>query len=181
MIPVGDEAWTTDRTFTATEAKVDYELHILDDNSTGSYTVYYRSTDTTPPTVASLQAVANPQAGPIDSIGVTFSKPIDASSFDWKALALQLNGGNNLITSTVTVSQTSPTTFTISGLSEFTGSDGNYVLTVNAAGISDLAGNMGAGSLSESWAKGTSAPVVVSVGADSPAHAILPSAPWMLF
>jgi hypothetical protein len=42
VIPVGDEAWTTDRTIAPTgRATDDHELHILDLDSTGSYTVYY--------------------------------------------------------------------------------------------------------------------------------------------
>ena len=45
MIPVSGQAWTTDRTFDAAgNSEVDYQLHILDDNSTGSYTVYYKPT-----------------------------------------------------------------------------------------------------------------------------------------
>jgi fibronectin type 3 domain-containing protein len=51
VIPVGDQAWTTDRTFNAAgNATIDNELHILDLNSTGSYTVYYVATEATPPT-----------------------------------------------------------------------------------------------------------------------------------
>ena len=53
VIPVSDQAWTTDRTISPTgKATVDYELHILDDNSTGSYLVYYRPTSATAPAVA---------------------------------------------------------------------------------------------------------------------------------
>jgi hypothetical protein len=37
------------------------------------------------------------------------------------------------------------------GLSSLTTLDGNYVLTVSAGGLTDLAGNPGSGSLSRSW------------------------------
>ena len=58
----------------------DYELHILDDNSTGSYMVYYRPTSLTAPTVASVSSVSSPQSGAIGSVDVTFSEPIDPST-----------------------------------------------------------------------------------------------------
>ena len=69
----------------------------------------------------------------------------------------------------MTITQDSPTTFTIGGLSALTAGDGNYTLTVNAAGISDFFGDVGSGSQSISWATGTDVPVVVSVGAGNPA------------
>ena len=86
-------------------------------------------------------------------------------------LSLTLNGGANLINSGVTITQDSPTTFTIGGLSAITGDDGNYTLTVDATGISDFFGDVGtaSGSASTSWATGTNVPVVVSVGAGNPA------------
>ena len=121
VIPVSDQAWTTDRTIAPTgKSTVDYELHILDDNSTGSYLVYYKPTTTAPPAVASLSTVSSPQSGPVDSIDVTFSEPIDPSTFTTPNLILTLNGGPNLINSSVTIMQDSPTTYTIGGLSALT-------------------------------------------------------------
>ncbi|MGO9517760.1 MAG: hypothetical protein ACLPND_12005, partial [Candidatus Korobacteraceae bacterium] len=86
----------------------------------------------------------------------------------WRAETITLNGGPNLINSAVTITQDSPTTFTIGGLSALTGSDGNYTLTVSASGISDFFGDVGSGSQSTSWATGTNVPVIVSVGAGNP-------------
>ncbi len=149
----------------------DYELHILDDNSTGSYMVYYRPTTLTAPAVSSIASVSSPQSGPIGSVGVTFSEPIDPTTFNTQNLTLTLNGGANLIGAGVTITQNSPTTFTIGGLTGITGDYGNFTLTVNAAGISDFFGDVGtaSGSASTSWATGTNVPVVVSVGAGNPA------------
>ena len=172
VIPVSDQAWTTDRTISPTgRSTVDYELHILDDNSTGSYLVYYKPTTATPPAVASLSTVSSPQSGPVGSVDVTFSEPINPSTFTTANLSLTLNGGHNLINSSVTITQDSPTTYTIGGiggLSALTGDDGNYTLTVSASGISDFFGDVGSGSQSTSWATGTNVPVVVSVGASNP-------------
>ena len=132
---MSDQAWTTDRTISPTgRSTVDYELHILDDNSTGSYLVYYKPTTTTPPAVASLSTVSSPQSGPVGSIDVTFSEPINPSTFTTTNLSLTLNGGPNLINSSVTITQDSPMTYTIGGLSALTADDGNYTLTVSATG-----------------------------------------------
>ena len=102
------------------------------------------------------------------SIDVTFSEPIDPSTFTTANLGLTLNGGPNLVNSSVTITQDSPTTFTIGGLSALTAGDGNYTLTVSATGVSDFFGDVGSGSLSTSWATGTDVPVIVSVGAGNP-------------
>jgi RHS repeat-associated protein len=51
VMRVRDEAWTTDRTINAAgRGTVDYELHILDLDSTGSYTVTYVPVQQTAPT-----------------------------------------------------------------------------------------------------------------------------------
>ncbi len=63
VIPVSDQAWTTDRTITDTgKSSVDFELHILDFNSTGSYTVTYVPATIATPTssVAPLPAFSPP-------------------------------------------------------------------------------------------------------------------------
>ena len=168
-IPVSDQAWTTDRTIAPTgKATVDYELHILDDNSTGSYMVYYRPTTWRRAAVASITQVTSPQSGPVRSVDVTFSEPIDPSTFTAQNLTLTLNGGPNLINSSVTITQDSPTTYTIGGLAPLTTANGNYDLTINASGIGDYFGDVGSGSQSVTWATGTDVPVIVSVGAGSP-------------
>jgi hypothetical protein len=124
----------------------------------------------TAPTVASVSSVSSPQSGPVGSVDVTFSEPIDPSTFTTANLSLTLNGGTNLINSGVTVTQDSPATFTIGGLAALTAGDGNYTLSISAAGVSDFFGDIGtvAGSQSTSWATGTDVPVVVSVGAGAP-------------
>ncbi len=171
-IVVNEQAWQTDLTLSPTGAKMtDYELHILDDNSTGSYMLYYRPTTLTAPTVASVSSVSSPQSGAVGSVEVTFSEPIDPTTFTNQNLSLTLNGGADLINSGVTITQNTPTTFTIGGLSGLTGDDGNYTMTINPLGISDFFGDAGtaSGSASISWATGTNIPVVVSVGAGNPA------------
>ena len=56
-----------------------------------------------------------------------------------------------MITSAVGVAQVNPTTFTIGNINWVQGYAGTYTLTVNAASVSDLAGNAGSNSTNESW------------------------------
>ncbi len=74
------------------------------------------------------------------------------------ALTLTENGGPNLITSDVSITLVSGSTYSISGLSALTTAEGSYTLTVNAADIQDTDGNPGAGSVSTSWLMDTTPP-----------------------
>jgi hypothetical protein len=53
---------------------------------------------------------------------------------------LTLNGGPNLITGDVTVTQVDATTYRMGGLTPATAFDGDYVLTVSATGFTDQHG-----------------------------------------
>jgi len=144
--------------------------------STGTLSEKWANGEVGPYVVQVDSVTPNPRNTPVDSIDVEFDEPIDPSTFDDNALSLTLNGGPNLIDSGVTVSQVSDTTYEISGLSGLTATDGTYVLTVNAAGITDEAGQNGIGSASRSWTMDT-APVTVSLQAvtQSPRSIIVPS------
>ena len=65
-----------------------------------------------------------------DSVDVVFDEAINPATFDYHDLSLTLNGGSNLITSSVTVTpvQGSPNTYAIGGLSGLTAAAGNYQL-----------------------------------------------------
>ena len=56
----------------------------------------------------------------------------------------------------------------ISGLAALEGSDGTYLLTVNSAGVHDLAGNAGTNALSADWTIDTTAPAAPTNLAISP-------------
>jgi hypothetical protein len=118
--------------------------------------------DTTPPLVQSFSTIASPLNSPVDSIDVTFSKPIDPTSFTTTALSMTLDGRPNVITSAVTIALVSGSTYQISGLAALDAAKGTYTLTVNGTDVSDLAGNAGANSLSTSWVEDTSLPAAPS-------------------
>ena len=165
-----DNLWTSDRTFPET-GRPTYEniLHFVDNTTAGNttYTIVY-----TPggPTVTDIIDVSpDPIANAVNAITVDFSEAIQLSSFDYNDLSLTLNGGSNLINSTVGIVALSATRYQITGLSGLTNTDGEYNLTVNATGIQDSGGKWGQGSLNETWTKtvtGTSdstAPVVTDI------------------
>ncbi|MFI5455559.1 MAG: LamG-like jellyroll fold domain-containing protein, partial [Isosphaerales bacterium] len=88
--------------------------------------------------VTSIAPVSrNPRNTAVSTLDVTFSEPVNLSTFTDSALSLTDNNGPDLITSAVTITLVSGSTYQINGLSGLTASNGNYTLTVNAAGIQD--------------------------------------------
>jgi len=168
---VGDNVWTTDRSFPSAQTGVRREhlLHLLDFDGTGSYTLFYRFEDTNAPgAIEIVDVLPNPQTNAVPFVEVIFSEPIDLGTFDFNDVTLTLDGGSNLINNSVTVALVSNSTYRISGLAPLTATDGNYELRVLAGGLLDFGGNAVTNSVSETWAKGAVAPVIVSLEMASP-------------
>ena len=160
-----ENIWRTDRTFPAT-GRPTYEnkLHFLDFDATATYTIIYDSNDNAPPKVREILDVdPNPHDIPVDSLTVVFTEAIRANTFDYQDITLTLDDGTNLITNAVSISRIDPITFRINNLTEITGNIGQYKLSIDATGIQDLAGNMGAGSITENWLFTGDRPTVESV------------------
>jgi hypothetical protein len=174
VLPMTNDAWTTSLSFpSSSTAPVPENLvHLFDWAGTGSYTLHYHSTNTTPPAIVSVGPVTPfNQPGAVSRVDIVFSEPVDTNTFSYANLDLALNGGPNLITggSGISLTLLSGSTYSINGLAPFTAADGNYQLTVNGSGIYDLWDN-NAGNISAmtQWAKGNVAPVVQSISAVSP-------------
>jgi hypothetical protein len=159
-----------------TEAQGEYRLTVnatgisdIDDNpGAGTRAATWR-TLTSGPQVVSLEDLAtNPRNIVVASLDVTFAAPINPATFTWQDLTLSRNAGPNLITSAVTVQQVSPTLYRIANFNWAVGQEGTYVFTVNAAGITDGAGNGGSGSASESWLMDTTRPLLPTALALAP-------------
>ncbi len=92
VIPVSDQAWTTDRTIAPSgKAVVDNELHILDLNSTGSYTLQYVKSTLTP-TFTGLSASSTI---PYGTTSVSFGGKISAGLVfpgDTETVAVSFDG-----------------------------------------------------------------------------------------
>jgi hypothetical protein len=180
VLALTNNAWTTDRSFPASSSGAFREnlLHLFDWAGTGSYTLYYRSSNTTPPAIVHVGPVTPfTQTGAVYAVDVVFSELIDPGTLDYTALTLTRNGGSNLITSDAGLGFTlvSNTTYSITGLQTYTAADGNYQFTVSGTNVVDLWGNA-AGNVSAStqWAKGDVAPVVQSIAAVSPSPRNVP-------
>ena len=96
---------------------------------------------------------------PVASATVILNEPAGVGFFGTdRADSLTDNGGPNLITSAVSVTLVSGSTYSIRGLSALTTAEGSYTLTVNAADILDPDGDTGTGMLSTSWLMDTTPP-----------------------
>ncbi|WP_200987580.1 S8 family serine peptidase [Anabaenopsis elenkinii] len=117
--------------------------------------------DTTAPEIVDVvNLLINPRNQPVSGINVIFSEKIDLSTFTSSDITLTRDSGTNLINSSVTIAAIDDTTYRINGLSGLTAIDGRYTLTVSAANIQDLAGNLGIGIQSETWVMDTIAPAL---------------------
>jgi hypothetical protein len=123
--------------------------------------------ETTAPTIAPISQPTTPRVEPVQSIDVVFSKPINPATFSVANLTLTRDGTPvPLDSSVVTITTTDNMTFHVGGLSTYTTPVGSYALTVNGAGITDLAGNAVSNSQTVSFSVVTSlggGPQVVSV------------------
>lgn len=172
VLTLGREVWRTDRSFPESIPGAVREtlLHFIDEDSTGQYTAYFKSSDAVAPRLMEIVAVApDPAAGPVDTIDVRFSEALDPASFSVADLRLVREGdaSANLLdgASGVTVTDLGGGMYRIGGLAAFTADNGLYRLTVDAAGVADDAGNAGQGVLTETWGIGDIGPYVLSMAA----------------
>jgi VCBS repeat-containing protein len=168
-VPVGDMVWRTDRTFRPGEPGATYEniLHILDRDSTGSYTLTYAVDDRIAPSVLAVEQPPSVVVAPVTQIDVTFTEPMDLSTFTVADLVLSRNGVALDLTG-ATITQISGSLYRIGNLGALTTPDGNYTLTVDSRTMQDLGGNAGTNARSVSWAMSAVSVVVASIEAVVP-------------
>ncbi len=110
--------------------------------------------DRVAPRATGISSVApDPRRTPVDSLTVTFSEALNATTLDSSDLTLRRDGGPDLIGTGVTITQTGPRSFRIDGLTALTAASGRYAFTVDAAGVTDVAGNAGSNSLTRTWTR----------------------------
>jgi hypothetical protein len=112
------------------------------------------------PTITELEAV-NPSLRNIvvQALTVTFARPINPASFDWRDLTLGRNGGPNLITSDVQINPVTDSTYRVSNFSWVQSAAGAYALVVSTTGIQDPAGNSGFGTRTQTWTLDLTKPI----------------------
>ena len=163
-------AWRTDRSFRPNDTGATYEslLHLLDYNSTGSYTLNYAIVDDTAPSITAIEDRSSIlQTAAVNTVYISFSEAVDLTSFNAADIILTRNGEVEAIPEP-TLNWVSGTTYILAGLAGVTGGDSNYMLSFTGAGITDLAGNPGTNAITTQWAKGASAPVIVVLESPSP-------------
>lgn len=164
IVPIGGMAWQTDRSFPADRPGVVYEnlLHILDYNSTGIYTLNYVNDDNTAPTVVSVTGAS----GVIDtvptSLDIAFSEALTEGSFTLGDIEVKRDGTVLDLTG-ATMTLLGGNTYRLGGLAGILNIDGNYSVTVDASGVTDLLGNVGSGSASTTFALSAEHMVAVSI------------------
>ncbi|MBR0225738.1 MAG: VCBS repeat-containing protein, partial [Thermoguttaceae bacterium] len=175
-----DNAWTTDRTFVEAGRRpvMEDSFHLLDYNASvdateHTYTLYFDSSDQTPPTIVALQ---NPAEGvdyrvePLDAVEVEFDEPIALATMTAENVEITRNG-ENVELAGISFEHVADSRYRIVNLPAAASEDGEYVLTINTLGIKDVHGNAGVDkSFAVSWITAASAPIVVSM-ATTPAPA----------
>jgi hypothetical protein len=105
--------------------------------------------DSVAPTATIASVSPDPRTTPVSQLTLTLSELVQG--FDRTHLTLTRNGGANLLTGTESFTTTDNLHWTLSGLSGLTATQGMYVLTITAAGITDAAGNAMPADVSTSW------------------------------
>ena len=107
-IALGDNLWTTDRTFAARATRPVYEnrVHIFDENGTGSYTLAFEAVGL--PTLA-VQQIGQPvplnRTAALDSVSVIFTRAIDTGSLTAADFTLTRDGVTVPVVGPLTVAQ----------------------------------------------------------------------------
>jgi hypothetical protein len=102
------------------------------------------------PQVAGV-VVPSQSNGPVASVDVLFSTPIDINTFTYQDVVLTRDGTPVALDATIVAGFISGTTYRINGLATFTAGPGSYILTVTGGGIMDPSGNAVTGAVSGAW------------------------------
>jgi len=165
----GGMVWRTDRSFPQGQSGAVAEnlLHLVDLDSTGSYTLRYQVQDNRAPELMTLEGGGGIalrgllQSAP-DALVLVFSEAMDLASIGVDDLQITRDG-QPLSLPALSINTGGTNKVQISGLAGVLGVDGNYRLTVAASGMQDTAGNAGTNTLQARWALGLTAPVVVEL------------------
>ena len=115
--------------------------------------------DFTAPTVKSIKAVSpNARNTPVGSIEFTFSEKVQTETLGLADFTLTRDGLPVSWTSAQSIEFVTGTTWRLVGLESLTADDGDYVLTVDASGVVDTAGNTGQAARQVRWKMDTQSP-----------------------
>jgi len=163
VIPL-DNAWLTFVTLPVSQPPVyENKFHFVDTFATiepVTYTIVWKPLSLDVPKVDSIAgAPKEVVTTQVKNLTVVFNKSIDAASFTHEDLSLTLQGGQNIMNTSVVITQIDTATFNID-LSKLTTGSGFYNLNVQAAGIQDVFGISGNSGKSVTWTQYLDVPAV---------------------
>lgn len=161
----GQNVWLTHVTLPDSGDPIyENKLHFLDhfeDAQPENYIIRFAPKPTNTPKIINIYGVPTAVTGTaVTSLDVEFDQDINESTFTYEDLILRLQGGENIIDNTVTITKITPKRFTID-LGNTTSGDGYYVLNIINTGISSSDGVYGAEDKQTAWTQFVHAPSVV--------------------
>ncbi len=123
--------------------------------------------DTSPPTADIIDVDPDPRGAAVDQIEIVFSEAV--TGFDVDDLDLVRDGGNDLLTGLESLTSSDGIVWTLSGLGTLTTPQGDYTLTLTAAGsgIKNVLDYPLDGDAADSWVNGiNSSPYLIEDIAD---------------
>ena len=115
------------------------------------------------PTAVIEETWAEVQTVPVDAVTVQFPEAIESGSFDWRDVRLTRGGVAMPVDSSVVVTDLGGNRWRVSGLSNWTASDGTFAVTIDATGVRDAAGHQGWGTAVTTWEADAPDPNLVAV------------------
>lgn len=159
-----DNVRQTDRTFLAAGQLPVYEdiVHMVDNDSTGAYTITYEPNDSDGPNITVLEPDPDVRVDPVTSLVIDFSEPV--VGFDKDDLELTRNDVP-LPLDSLALTQLAPTRYELHGgnLQLLSSLDGTYRLTVDNAGVVDDIGNVAEAPGVGTWVKQGDVPEITGV------------------
>ncbi|WP_460945774.1 PKD domain-containing protein [Spirosoma daeguense] len=173
IIPL-DNAWLTFVTLPVSRAPIyENKFHLVDrfaSTNPATYTVVWKPVNLNVPKVDSITgAPPQPASTQITNLKVYFNKRINPATFTYEDLSLTLQGGPNLINSSVVITQLDSASFNID-LSAITIGNGFYTLTAQAANVEDSYGISGTTGKQVSWSQFLNVPIVQAFQGIPPSH-----------
>ena len=142
------------------------KFHFVDefaDDQEQTYTIIWKEKDPTPVEVVRILGVPSGTTGQqVNKLTVVFNVEIDEETFSYEDMVLRLQGGDNLMNSSVNITKTDSATYEVN-LSPVTTLDGYYVLTINTNTILNLKGSSGSVGKQVSWAQFPNVPAMSKV------------------
>jgi len=159
-----DNAWLTHVTLPdGKEPVYENKFHFVDffeDIGEQEYTLTWKLKAPNPPAIVRIDgAPASFVSQPVTSLNIRFNKEIDPATFTYHDMVLRLQGGEDIMDSSIVITKIDPLNYHLD-LSSLTTGNGFYVLTVQAVEIQDMDGTKGKVGKQVSWTQFLNVPMV---------------------